>query len=143
MRNTNLFWIRELLSDYQKQKRALAGTLVLGSKSEIMRKVLEEGKPHFNTTYDHAMRIMNTMITHGKPCPVKGLRRPMWIEFSELVRERMRRKRCTLTNAVTYVLVEKRASRYYLSMDRFYRILAAFENHKILKVGSINSHRKY
>ena len=84
--------------------------------------IRDRGRPFFTFSYAYAMKMMGVMLVHGKPCPAKGFRKEMWEEFADYVSEELRERNCKLSEAVGRVMLNKRASRYFISYDRAYRI---------------------
>ncbi len=115
---------KELLRDYrEKLHEAFESDKPLNRK-EIVRLVLLEGKPHYYVCFDHAYNIMMKLNTTGKVSKKTMLKQQMWKEIHEKVRKTMAdNPGLAMHNALARVLVNERASRYYISEVYAYRYL--------------------
>lgn len=122
MNNSNSLMYSSFVSEC---RQALAKAYSKGGDltyKSIIGEVLAKGRPFFTFSYAYAMKMMGVMLVHGKPCPAKGVRKEMWEEFADYVSEELRERNCKLSEAVGRVMLNKRASRYFISYDRAYRI---------------------
>ena len=119
MKHNRRIWLFELCKEYKRQRREAA----LGGQSlgeyELARRVLTKGCPFYDVSYAYARR----------ECPVKGPRRAMWIEIYEKVSDLRQRYGIGLSDALCRVLTASRASRYFLSQSRLYRLYLNEEYH--------------
>ena len=122
MNNSNSLMYSSFVSEC---RQALAKAYSKGGDltyKSIIGEVLAKGRPFFTFSYAYAMKMMGVMLVHGKPCPAKGVIKEMWEEFADYVSEELRERNCKLSEAVGRVMLNKRASRYFISYDRAYRI---------------------
>lgn len=93
-------------------------------KGEILRQVLTECRPSYDVSYDYALEMMRRMLRDGKACPARSdAKRQMWHEIAESVRAVVAERHMTIADAVAYVLSERRASRYFLTVKQAYKII--------------------
>ncbi len=113
----------ELMRDYRRTvKEVLAAGQEL-NREKAIRKMLTESTPNYHVSYNWAMRLMHDMIEQRKPCPAKGVKREMWEEIKRHVETYMDRHGKNLADAVTATLINKRASRYFLSYKQASKII--------------------
>ena len=114
---------RELMSDYRRYlSAAFAGGSYRG-REELIRRMLSECRPHYDATFDYALRMAHRIVRDGLPCRQKGIKAEMWREFCGYVSEIVDRKNCDISEAVATVLAEKRASRYFLTYKQASKII--------------------
>ena len=128
MKHKRRIWLFELCKEYKRQRREAA----LGGQSlgeyELARRVLTKGCPFYDVSYAYARRVVSLM-SRGCECPVKGPRRAMWTEIYEKVSDLRQRYGIGLSDALCRVLTASRASRYFLSQSRLYRLYLNEEYH--------------
>jgi len=119
-------WLRdkELYAAYNEA----CGNLLMNNqplkRSKIIKEIVENVKPHFPITYDHAYKIVSFVNAGGKLGYKSEERLTMWAEFIDYVRKAMyENEGITLSQAVARVLLTKRCSRIYLSRGYVYRHL--------------------
>lgn len=121
MKHNRRIWLFELCKEYKRQRReaALSGQCL--GEYELARRVLAKGCPFYDVSYAYARRVVSLMA-RGCECPVKGPRREMWIEIFDKVSDLRQRYGLDLSDALCRVLTASRASRYFLSQSRLYRL---------------------
>lgn len=115
----------ELTSAYKKflKEEFLRGDKI--SRHRVIERTIHESRPHFHVSYEHAYKVLTTIRNHGTSKSFKlALHQQMWHELLSLVEEEMTaRPYLSLGHALSRVLAEKRASRFYLSHNYCYKYL--------------------
>ncbi len=115
---------RELMRDYRRELREAFENSTYETREKLINGMLAKSRPRFDVSYEYAVRMMNTMIRDGKPCPMRRPRKQaMWNEIREHVERIVNRRKCPIYKAVAIVLAEQTASRYYLSYNQASKIL--------------------
>lgn len=115
---------RELIAAYKKflKEEFEKGTPV--NRREIINRVILESRPHFHVSYEHAYKVLSTIRNSSNRIFRKTLRQQMWQELLSLVEDEIReRPYLNLGHALSRVLAEKRASRFYISPIYCYKHL--------------------
>lgn len=115
---------RELVAGYKKilKEEFEKGTPI--NRREVVNRVINESRPHFHVSYEHAYKVLSTIRNSENQVFRKTLRQQMWKELLTLVEEEMReRPYLNMGHALSRVLAEKRASRFYLSHEYCYKRL--------------------
>ncbi len=121
---------QELMCDYRRYLRAAMQSGGRIDTEEVINRVLKECTPRYDVSYDYTRRMMHTMIECGQPCPAKGIKRLMWEEICTKVKLYMSARKYSLPDAITTVLREKRASRYFLSYKQAAKIIFYERTHR-------------
>ena len=121
---------QELMCDYRRYLHAAMQSGGRIDTEEVINRVLKECTPRYDVSYDYARRMMHTMIECGQPCPAKGIKRLMWEEICTKVKLYMSARKYSLPDAITTVLREKRASRYFLSYKQAAKIIFYERTHR-------------
>ena len=120
----------ELTSAYKKflKEEFLRGDKI--SRHQVIERTIHESRPHFHVSYEHAYKVLSSIRNHGAPHSFKlTLHQQMWQELLTLVEEEMKaRPYLSMGHALSRVLAEKRASRFYLSHDYCYKRLYKITN---------------
>lgn len=115
---------QELMANWQRSLKKAIETNRYDSRYNVIDRALRGGTPRYDVSYDYALRMMYQMVRDGKPCSRRSkLKRQMWEEISLHVRRVMRRRKCTIAEAVATVLAEQKASRYFLSKKQASKII--------------------
>lgn len=94
------------------------------SRRHIVERVIHETHPHFHVSFEHAYKVLSTIKHHGVNNFKLTLRQQMWLELQSLVEEEMlARPYLNMGHALSRVLAEKRASRFYISPSYCYKRL--------------------
>ena len=113
----------ELMSDY---RRVIRETLESGKEichEEVIRRTLATSRPRYHLSHEWASRMMHKMIVKGEECPAKGIRRMMWEEFKKKVVDYIATHNSGIHDAVTAIIIGKRASGYFLSYKQASKII--------------------
>lgn len=122
---------RELMAAYKKVLKEEFEKGERINRSDIVNRVIHESHPHFHVSYEHAYKVLSSVRNHGTQGFRLTLRQQMWHELNMLVNEEMQaRPYLSMSHALSRVLAEKRASRFYISHDYCYRKLYKIENHE-------------
>ncbi|MBQ7942290.1 MAG: hypothetical protein IJ328_07805 [Muribaculaceae bacterium] len=120
----------ELTSAYKKflKEEFLKGGKI--NRRKVIERTITESRPHFHVSFEHAYKVLSTIRNHGtKNCFKLTLHQQMWQELLTLVEEELTsRPYLSMGHALSRVLAEKRASRFYLSHDYCYKRLYKIEN---------------
>lgn len=115
---------RELVASYKKILKDEFEKGESVNRKKIVERVIFESKPRFHVSYEHAYKVLSSIRNHGVGGFKLTLRQEMWRELLELVEEEMRaRPYLNMGDALSRVLAEKRASRFYLSPAYCYKYL--------------------
>ena len=120
----------ELTSAY---KRFLKEAFRKGGKinrKQVVERTIHESRPHFHVSYEHAYKVLSTIRNRGAKSAFRlTLHQQMWQELLSLVEEEMKQHPyLNMGHALSRVLAEKRASRFYLSSDYCYKRLYNIES---------------
>lgn len=119
----------ELISAY---KRVLKDEFNKGNKinrKHVIERTIHESKPHFHVSFEHAYKVISTIRNTDGILFRKSLRQEMWQELLSLVDAEMReRPYLNMGHALSRVLAEKHASRFYLSTEYCYKKLYKIKN---------------
>lgn len=115
---------RELVAGYKKILKEEFEKGAPINRREVVNRVIKESRPHFHVSYEHAYKVLSTIRNSENQVFRKTLRQQMWKELLTLVEEEMReRPYLNMGHALSRVLAEKRASRFYLSHEYCYKRL--------------------
>ena len=115
---------RELVAGYKKILKEEFEKGAPINRREVVNRVIKESRPHFHVSYEHAYKVLRTIRNSENQVFRKTLRQQMWKELLTLVEEEMReRPYLNMGHALSRVLAEKRASRFYLSHEYCYKRL--------------------
>ncbi len=121
---------RELTSAYKKflKEEFLKGDKI--NRRQVIERTIHESRPHFHVSYEHAYKVLSSIRNHGAPQSFKlTLHQQMWQELLLLVEEEMNaHPYLSMGHALSRVLAEKRASRFYLSHNYCYKRLYKIEH---------------
>lgn len=121
----------ELTSAFKKflKEEFLKGDKI--NRRKVIERTIHESRPHFHVSYEHAYKVLSTIRNHGTSQSFKlTLHQQMWQELLSLVEEEMAaRPHLNMGHALSRVLAEKRASRFYLSHDYCYKRLYNIVNY--------------
>lgn len=116
---------RELTSAYKKflKEEFLKGGNI--NRRKVVERTIHESRPHFHVSFEHAYKVLSTIKNHDAGQTFKlTLHQQMWKELLSLVNEEMvARPYLNMGHALSRVLAEKRASRFYLSHEYCYKRL--------------------
>lgn len=118
---------RELVAAYKKflKEEFSKGNRI--DRKQVIKRVIEESRPHFHVSFEHAYKVLSTVRQHGTKAFKCTLRQQMWSELLSLVEEEMREKPyLSMSNALSRVLAFRRASRFYISPEYCYKYLYKF-----------------
>ena len=115
---------RELVASYKrflKEEYEKGGAV---NRMRVIERVVYESRPRFHVSFEHAYKVLSTIRHHGFGGFRLTLRQEMWRELWNYVEAEMReRPYLNLGHALSRVLAEKRASRFYLSPSYCYKYL--------------------
>lgn len=115
---------KELIASYKKILKEEFAKSGVVSRRRIVERVIYESHPRFHVSYEHAYKVLSTVRNHGFGGFKLSLRRQMWQELLELVEAEMKeRPYLNFGHALSRVLAEKRASRFYISPEYCYKYL--------------------
>ena len=118
---------RELIYAY---KKILKDEYARGCKIDrkrVIKRVIEESKPHFHVSFEHAFKVLSSVRNHGTGNFKCTLRQQKWNELMSLVNQEMQDKPyLNLSTALSRVLAFKRASRFYISPEYCYKYIYKF-----------------
>ena len=115
---------KELLACYKKFLKEEYDANKMVSRRRVVERVIFESRPRFHVTFSHAYKVLTSARNHGFGRFKLSLRRQMWRELLTLVeQEQVERPYLNFGHALSRVLAEKRASRFYLSPDYCYKFL--------------------
>lgn len=120
---------RELTSAYKKflKEEFLKGDKI--NRRQVIERTIHESRPHFHVSYEHAYKVLSSIRNHGAPQSFKlTLHQQMWQELLLLVEEMNAHPYLSMGHALSRVLAEKRASRFYLSHNYCYKRLYKIEH---------------
>ena len=123
---------QELMRDYRRYLREAMQSGGEINNEKVINRVLTECRPSYDVSYDYARRMMHVMIECCQPCPAKGIKRLMWEEICMKVKLHMSARKCSLSKAIATVLMEKKASRYFLSYKQAAKIIFYERTHRRL-----------
>lgn len=112
-----------LLADYRRHLSSALAEGRYSNREQLVREVLLENRPPYDVSFDYALKVMYKMLRDKQECPARGLKRRMWLELQGHVEECLRRRNCSIADAVAKVLAEQRASRYFLSYKQASKII--------------------
>lgn len=120
---------RELMAAYKKVLKEEFEKGERINRRNIIQRVIHESRPHFHVSYEHAYKVLSSVRNHGTAGFRITLRQQMWHELQSLVEAEMEaRPYLSMSHALSRVLAEKRASRFYLSPEYCYRKLYNIAN---------------
>lgn len=114
----------ELLRDYRKKLgEAMKGSGVI-NRMKIIEEVLAEGRPRYYLRFSQAYNVMSRINHQGITGRKLTLKNQMWLEIYGKVQQMMEEdKGLAMHEALTRVLFDGRASRYFISPQYAYRYL--------------------
>ena len=114
----------ELLRDYRKKLgEAMKGDGVI-NRMKIIEEVLAEGRPRYYLQFTQAYNVMSRINHRGITGRKLTLKNRMWLEIHGKVKQMMAENEgMVMHEALTRVLFDGRASRYYISPQYAYRYL--------------------
>lgn len=114
----------ELLRDYRKKLgEAMKGSGVI-NRMKIIEEVLAEGRPRYYLRFSQAYNVMSRINHKGITGRKLTLKNQMWLEIYGKVQQMMEEdKGLAMHEALTRVLFDGRASRYFISPQYAYRYL--------------------
>ncbi len=99
-------------------KSALHEMIASGVKKPhdaAVRYTLEHGKPSYHVSHAHAYRVVSALLA-GRPLrKVNPLLCAMWHEIAAHAAAVIDERRCSISRAVDVVLLEQRASRFFIT----------------------------
>lgn len=115
---------KELVDSYKRILKDEYAKNSVVNRRKVVDRVIHESHPHFHVSFPHAYKVLSTIRHHGSKGFRQTLRQQMWHELYLLVIDEMRRlPLLSFGNAISRVLAEKRASRFFLSHDYCYKFL--------------------
>lgn len=115
---------RELVASYKKKLKEEYAKNGAVNRRKVVERVIHESHPRFHVSYEHAYKVLSSGRRHRFNGFRLSLRRQMWLELLDLVEAEMReRPYLNMGHALSRVLAEKRASRFYLSPEYCYKYL--------------------
>ena len=115
---------RELVAAYKKflKEEYADGNKI--DRRKIIKRVLNEYRPLFHVSFEHAYKVLSTIRHHGTKVFKCTLRQQMWSELHSLVEQELKeRPYLNFSTALSRVLASERASRFYLSPEYCYKYL--------------------
>ena len=114
----------ELRADYYRTKEKWDCEGRSYSNRALLEYVLDTGHPHYHFSFDYARRMLNKVGLDGFLHCKSTLHQAMWHEIADKVAI-LRRKfpEKTVTEALSLVLADGRASKYYLKYNYAKRII--------------------
>ncbi len=129
VRNLTRMRDAELLRDYREK---LAEAMKTGgeiNRQEIVRAVILGCRPRYYLNFDQAYNVMSEIKTHGLPCRKLTLKQQMWMEIYGKVKQLIEQHpNLAVHAALARVLLNERASRYFISEDYAYKRLYRVQN---------------
>lgn len=120
---------QELLYAYKKFLKEEYEKGIPVNRRKVIERAIFESRPHFHVSFEHAYKVLTTIRNHGTTSFRCTLHQQMWQELLSLVNEEMQaRPYLNMSNALSRVLADKRASRFYLSPDYCYKRLYKIES---------------
>lgn len=114
----------ELLHDYREKLREAMKNGEEINRRKIIRAVLTECSPHYYLSFDQANNMMSRISTHGFTNNRLSLKQQMWLEIFEKMQKEMERHPYLARHAaLARVLLNGRASRYFISETYAYHRL--------------------
>lgn len=115
---------RELCRDYRNTKERWIKEGIKFSDKELLMYVLENCRPHYHFSFEYARRMLKSVGIDGLCLCKSTLHQAMWQEIAEKVKLLCARfPKKTLTGALSEVLADERASRYFLTYNYAKRIV--------------------
>ena len=94
------------------------------TEKELINHVITHCQPPYHLTYDYAYRIAKVLLNEHRNPSVLSLKQQMWYEFAGQVKNYLQRHpNSALETAVSEVLANCRASRYFISYHTARRVI--------------------
>lgn len=122
----------EFLEAYKAALAQLIDAKVKNPKQHAVRWAIYNGAPHYHVSYDRAYKVV-CQILQRNINPVKpSLQASMWLEIAERVRSLTMHCSVSVAKALELVLLNCRASRFFISEHYAYANLLPRARHERL-----------
>ena len=112
---------REFMAMYREALQLMIARGVKSPAREAIRFTVHNGTPRYHVSYDRAYEVVRQMMAGRVPVR-ESLQRQMWQEIADRVRQLMAAGDIPLTRAVEFVLLNCRASRFFIT-ERYAKVM--------------------
>lgn len=105
----------EFLALFHEAYNFLLEQGVKDARRQAIKFTIHQGHPHYNVSFDRAYPVICNLITRNKWLVTGALRREMWLDIATHVKALISRQDISIAKALDFVLLNCRASRFYIS----------------------------